>query len=265
MRIGPWLLVAGLGLLCAGVVSSASQAWERKEKPDVQVALDMQGLEAIDVGDARIEKIVLGNQGNPVLRIAPWKWQEQVIGADAVTSKRENDTLRIDVDRAEPGAREVVLRVPARAQRLSGKSLSLHAEAKVGTLRVEAVDMTWNGDVEALDVQLQPGRTQRCGERQIRPGSSAELEKGKVGRLRISIERGRVRLGSGLQFGEAEIHAGPEVRLDVGRIGDLARIRVLPFDGEPSTPGEEIPAAEAASVEAAEAAMVAACVAMDFD
>lgn len=264
MRIGPWLLVAGLGLLCVGIVTSASQAWQRKEKPDVQVALDMHGLDAIDIGDTRIEKIVLGNQGNPMLRIAPWKWSEQVIGPDAVTSTRENDTLKIGIDRNEPGAREIVLRVPVRVQRLSGNNLSLEAEVKAGSLRIAAVDMTWAGDADALDVRLKPGRAQRCGGRPSKPGSSVELAKGKVGRLRISIERGRVTLGSRLQFDEALIHAGPEVRLDVGRIGDLARIRVLPFDGEPSVPVDTVPSSEGPTHAAEAAALAATCAAAEY-
>ncbi len=236
MRIGPWMLAAGLALLGAGIVSSASEAWKR-EKQERSVALDMTGVEALDVGRTRIDRIVLAPRGDAMLEYSMWDGSRPDDDKPVVGATRERDVLKIDGALDYGVALDVALTLPVTSvRRLSGRKLAVQAESNAHSLRLEGSDVSWKGDADVLDVRLVASWESGCMGKQSRNASGFVFEAGRVGVLRISSEGGTVKLGDLSRVDKIELHAGDDVRMDVRRVSDLRRIQFLPFDGVPAQP-----------------------------
>ena len=233
MRIGPWILAAGLALLGAGIVSSGSGTWKSDEKPQ-STTLDLAGADAIDVGETRIDVIVLGNQGNAMLTYSHGEWAGGEV-EPKVSWKHEGNVLKLEGKLEYGMVKDVSLRVPARIDRLAGRRLNVEAEAGVGSLRIESSNLTWKGAADALNVSIMPLRSSDCSDDMHVPAATFEFKEGAVASIRVSIERGSVELGDLSKVGQVELHAGDDVRLHVRRISELDKVRVMPFDGIPTT------------------------------
>jgi hypothetical protein len=233
-RIGPWIFAAGLVVLGAGIVSTRSAGWKKPYPGPQVIALDLQGVDSFDVGTV----VNLEDSGLTISELAP-ALSISGYGANMgegdpapVTVIRDGRNMRLEWRAGWYG--RVKLDLPPTLASLSGRHLDIKALASVGTLRIDAVDLRWQGDAQALDIRAQAAPAKSPQDCPALP--NVIFEAGRVAQLRISIERGEVYLRDLSQVGRIEVHAAPEVSLRVGRIDDLPRIKLLPFDGEPTPP-----------------------------
>lgn len=234
MRIAPWVLSSGFALLAAGIVSSGSDAWKQDAGVRVET-FDMTGVDAVEIGDSRVDELILANQDASVLRYTPMQVDASAAPAKPVASTRRGQELELHTDLPFGEAREISLRVPARVTRLSGHRLSVRAEARVPSLRLTSSQATWQGDAGMLDVRMRTGLLPECTDGREKRSSSFGFVGGAVPSLRIRVEQGVVRLGDLSRVASIELHAGPDVRLDVSRLADLQRIRIVPLETMPAT------------------------------
>lgn len=235
-HVGPWVLGAAIALLAAGVVSTGSGAWKDATEEHQVIELDMQGIDSLDTGNRELRRVEIARQPAQV-RIKWFKWA-QSRDKGAVSASREGGLLRITGAERPVGA-EIVVVVPPGLSVIAGRGLKITAMDNAGKLALEAWNLEWDGDAEALDIRVQ------ARARSIDGGHCANVpavvfQRGQVGLVRISIEAGRVRLGDLTGVKRVELHAGPTVGVAVDRVGDLQRIEMHPFDREPTLPPEEI-------------------------
>ena len=96
MRIGPWLLGAGLLLLAAGVVSSRADAWDTRI-PALTIPLPMDGIDTIDIRGSGIEKVVISSKGPAQARYPEGRrfaWQDADKPATPPACEATDGTLR---------------------------------------------------------------------------------------------------------------------------------------------------------------------------
>jgi hypothetical protein len=227
-RVGPWMFAAGLVVLCAGIASTRSPEWKKPNQSRQTIALDMDGVDTLDVGDYRYEQLVFSDLP-PAMDV---EWYGVVAAGNErapITAARKRNSLRLEPRSPAPLNAQVRLQMPPTLAGISGRVLGIKARTAVGALRIETSDLDWEGDAEALDIHARDWPDQSPQVCTNVP--EVAFEGGKVARLRISIERGAVYLGDLSQVGLVEVHAGPGVGLQVGRIDDLPRIKLLAFDG----------------------------------
>jgi hypothetical protein len=230
-RIGPWIFAAGLAVLGAGIVSTRSPGWKQPNRDSQTIALDLQGVDSLDIGDRETQMLRISNLP-PAIRIQWYGRGAVVDDAELVSVIRDGRNARLMWRSREPTYGLVTLELPSTLRSLSGENLNIRAQVNVGPLRIDAVDIGWSGDAQGLDIHAL-GRPEQL-RRDCNPHPSVTFDAGRVAQLRISIERGEVNLRDLSQVGAIEVHAGPGVALRVGRIDDLPRIKLLPFDGEPT-------------------------------
>lgn len=231
-RIGPWIFAAGLVVMAAGIASTRSASWKRPHTGPQVIALDLQGVESFDVGtltNLDDEGLTISDLA-PALHITRYGLNTGARQPVPVTVIREGQHMRLEWQAGWFG--RVKLDLPPTLASLSGRHLNIRAQASVGTLRIDATDLRWQGDAQALDIRGQSAPGQSSRDCPMHP--SITFDSGRVAQLRVSIERGDVYLRDLSQVGRIEVHAGPEAGLRVGRIDDLPRIKLLPFDGEPT-------------------------------
>jgi hypothetical protein len=230
-RIGPWIFAAGLVVLGAGIASTRSPGWKNPDRDNQVIALDLQGVDSLDIGD-REAQIVRISSVPPAIHIQWYGRGAAEDDADVVSVIRDGRTTRLLWNARERAYAGVTLELPSTLRSLSGEQLYIQAQVNVGPLRIEAVDVAWQGNAQGLDIHALARPEQLP--RDCNPHPSVTFDTGRVQQLRISIERGEVNLRDLSQVGAIEVHAGPGVALRVGRIDDLSRIKLLPFDGEPT-------------------------------
>lgn len=233
-RIGPWVLAGGLTLLCAGIVSTRSEHWKPPGRAEQFIALDMQGVNVLEVTDLQPGKLVIGAQHSQV-RIKPWERAARDRASNRALVTRDNDRMQLDFSARGIPRGETTVEIAHGPGLIAGGRLQIETRTNAGTLEVETAELTWTGDADTLRVRalasLDGGARLSCD----RLPRVAFLG-GRIGHIRISIERGSVRLQNLSQVGRIELHAGPDVALSVGRLEDLRRIEMHPFDGKVTPP-----------------------------
>jgi hypothetical protein len=232
MRLGPWVFVAGIALLCAGMASTHSDAWKWPDSDVQLVPLDAQGVDAIDLGRLLVNEVVVA-RGQPQLRI---QWYQGARDGHQLpfTTARDGNALRLTVPPGKGVSGNVSLVVPTSVASLSGTRLSVKTTTDADKLFLDASNVIWAGNARelAIHARVWPGDNRRG----CRAQPTVDFQYGVVERVRISIERGVITLGDISKAGHIEIHAGPDVGLQVRRIEDLRRIELLPFDGATTSP-----------------------------
>jgi hypothetical protein len=251
-RVGPWMVAAGLALLGAGILSTRANFWKSPAREDHTVALDMRGVDTLDIRHSQIRNLTIGNRPAQV-RIKWWDWDQPEGGSMPVTVTRQDNQLRIDRGPGSKGSGEISVEVPPGVKSVSGRNLFVLAEANAGALHLDTFNLTWQGRAESLDIRAKVWPNIDCAAPAERVTPKVTIENGQIGLVRVSIERGEVSLGDMSQVDRIELYVGPEVSLAVNKIDDLHRLEIHPFEGE-ATPRPKAP--EGAEIAAACASRV---------
>jgi hypothetical protein len=236
-RIGPWVFASALTLLCAGIVSTRSENWKKPLRSDQHIALDLQGIDTIDIGSEPFGKLVIIDIP-PGVFIARQGHAEPEDEREPVAVTRDGSRLRLAWKSPMVRTGATRLDITPGVTGLSGRELDIEAVASAGVLHIESADLDWVGDAQVLDIRARTWPVDP--QAQCRNVPTLKFKSGKVGRLRLSIERGAVWLGDLSGVGQIELHAGPGVGLHLGRVEDLPRIKTHPFDAEPTPAPPEL-------------------------
>ena len=231
-RIGPWLFGSGIVVLCAGIVSTRSDAWIKPRVDAIDIPLDTEGVGSVVISPGDLGTVVITDRP-PGIHIDPYEWTRTTEDMAHVTVDRNGDRLRIEHEPGKSVSGDVELAIPPGIATLSGSRLEVKAEVNAGNLKMAGTSLNWDGDAGTLDMQALPGTIDL--RRGCQNGASVYFEDGSVQVLRISIESGQLVLGNLSRVDRIEIHAGAEVQLTVSRIEDLRRIEMRPFDGTTTT------------------------------
>jgi hypothetical protein len=245
-RVGPWVLAGGLALLCAGIASTGLETWPADQGERVE-AIELSGVDAVDIGDSRVDEIVIGGRDDAEMRFTKWRNSRDAGERAPVTLTKSDGVLRLDSQMGWQQSNNVSLWLPPRVSRLAGRRIKAESRVPMPVLRIDAARVEWvDGEVGELDVHMDAGRGRACGgSRASFPETQLEFVAGKVDRLRIWVERGGVTLRDLSNVGTVDVYAGPDVSLTVGKVGDLARIALHPYDRSAASGSKRAPDAPA--------------------
>ncbi len=229
MRLGPATFAAGLALVVVGIFTSAADLWE-PETAERTLAIDLQGVEALDLGASRVDAIVIADRIDGVLTFTE---RGTVEGVENATWQVRDDVLVLDASMSHGAVDTPTLTLPPTLRRLTGGSVYVSSTVTAPAMRIDARRASWKGDAESLDVQVRPEARSLCDGR-YELVSDFRFTSGAVGTLRITMEGGSIVLGDLSKVGEMELHVGDSVKIELERATDMARIRMLPFEGEPT-------------------------------
>lgn len=227
MRIGPWVFAAGLGLLCAGVVSSRADAWV-VHAAALTIPLALNGVDTIDIRDGAIDKVVISDKGPP-----------------QVHYPEVGESMRMSEDKAlEPPACHVAgstlhcvagtpympgnptMHLPPGRYRLlaGGAEIRSQVDLEAITLELDRGYVHWTGPVGDLTVKLSSRES---------TGDAADCDQpkfgfkgGRVGSLRILADTGGVSLEDLSRVANIEVQATGKVGLTVAKAIDVSRIHL---------------------------------------
>lgn len=231
-RFGPLLFSAAIVVLCAGIVSTRSDAWKKPAAEALDIPLDVEGVTSLEIIPDDLGNVIIA-QRSPGIRSKPPEWAREDEDSVGVTVTRAGDRLRLDHEPDERLWGEVEVTIPPGLSSLSGSRLVVEAEVNAGTLRMDGASLRWNGDADALDMDALPGAMDP--NRNCQQVSRVNFVAGSVQVLRVSIERGELVLGDLSRVGRIEVHAGADVQLTVRHIDDVGRIEIHPFGGMASS------------------------------
>ena len=230
MRIGPWLLGAGLLLLAAGVVSSRADAWDTRI-PALTIPLPMDGIDTIDIRGSGIEKVVISSKGPAQARYPEGRrfaWQDADKPATPPACEATDGTLRCKAGtQFLPGT--PTMQLPPGRYRLLAGDVAIQSQSDLESLAIEVSGQTsWTGPVAELEVSLPPQPKVGEGKSYCSPPQFA-FNGGRVDKLRVQAGAGSIDFNRLSDVGSIEVHAAPDVGLTVGKAADIARIKVLPL------------------------------------
>lgn len=237
MRIGPFLLVAGLGLLCVGVVSTRADAWSL-QLPERKIPLLLAGVTTIDMRDSGIREVRIAPGNTPYVlypggkryRYAQHK-NKELMPACRTSAGRLRCVFDPQLAMAEP-----TLFLPPGHYRLMVNNVEIKAQGEVGAVAIDAYgDVGWKGDATALEVRLpavQGTPSGYCGV------SRFNYRGGQVQQLRVLAGGGALEFEDMRRIGATEVQAAAEVSIRVDRAMDLARIKLLPLAEQQAILGE---------------------------
>ncbi len=232
MRIGPLVFITGLGLLCAGVVSTRADAWDT-QVPARTIHLDLAGIDTLDMRDSQIRKVEIAS-GNTAELLYPggkrYRWENDDAPVAAPSCHATGRVLRCTSGaRFMPG--EPKLYLPPGSYRLLLDDAEVEAKSGASAVALEVHgSVGWKGAVDVLEIMLVvPSATKgesHCGTQQF------TYSKGRVRHLRVQAEGGRLEFGDLSDVGGIDVQAAPDVGVNVARAADLARIKVVPLTGK---------------------------------
>lgn len=261
MRIGPWMLGAGLLLLAAGVVSTRADAWDTRI-PALTIPLSMDGIDTIDIRGSGIEKVVISGKGPAQVRYPEGRrfaWQDPEQHATPPACRATGGTMSCKAGtQFLPGT--PTMQLPPGRYRLLADDVAILAQSELESFAIEVSgQVNWTGPVAELAVSLLPPPLAGKGEPYCSPPRFA-FHGGRVGVLRIQANAGSLDLDRLSEVGSIELRATPEVGLTVSKAADIARIELLPLA---AAPGAHAPTGDDARGTCAAAVRAAALAAMD--
>lgn len=230
MRIGPWVVVAGVGLLCAGVVSTRADAWDTR-MPALTLPLTLAGVDTVDLRDSAIKQVVISSKGRAQAHYPGGEtYQRRDDDAAPVappTCRTTGRTLRCaSGERFLPG--EPTLQLPPGRYRLLLRDASVLAQSEITSITLEVHGQVyWTGPAEVLDVALAMSQPDKAAGYCTPPSFS--LLGGRVHGLRIHAAVGGLNFKDLSEVGSIEVQAGQDVPLSVDKAADISRIKVLPL------------------------------------
>jgi hypothetical protein len=235
-RIGPLVFSGGILLVCAGIASTSLESWKKPQRDESTIVLDtldMQGVEALEIGGQQHATVRITDR-QPRVIIRWWDNSARAETAEPVVATRSGNRLQLQFTPKYLARGSMTVEIAPGLALISATRLSVKAESNAGALRVDASHLDWQGDADALDIRAlaEPAPTDNtCATR-----PDVTFANGRVERLRISIEWGEVHLGDLSAVDHIELHAGPDVSLSVAHLHDLQRIEMHPFDREATAP-----------------------------
>lgn len=231
MRIGPWVLGAGLAMLAAGVVSTRADAWNTR-LPAVTIPLTLAGIDTIDIREGGIDKVVISDKLPPQVHYSGesnTRWRRNDRPPAPPACRVQDGVLRCTAGPRGWSDGGTVMQLPPGRYRLLTRDVRISAESNVEWFAVEAVGrVNWAGPAGELEVTLPPlhresGKSGYCD------SSSFDFESGRVGALRVRAAAGSVSFGDLSDVGKIDVEAASDTGLSVKRAGDIARIAVHPL------------------------------------
>lgn len=262
MRIGPCILGAGLLLLAGGVVSTRADAWDTRV-PAVTIPLALGGIDTIDMRESGINNVVISSNAKPQVhypggQMYRWRGDEMPVAPPAC--RATGSTLQCTSgERYLPG--DPSLYLPPGRYRLLLRDVSVLAKSGVESIELEVNGLVrWTGPADALVIRLAMPR----------PGEGAStceapqfaFEGGRVRSLRIQASVGELAFDHMSDVGSIEVRAAENVGLKVGKVADIARIKLLPLASTPAAANAAAPISGETREACASAARAAAMAAM---
>lgn len=226
MRKGVVLFMAGIGLLCAGIVSTSDAFWG-KPNQDASLAIAMGAATTVDVRGVHGAEVKFSDTEPSGLRFRSFAGNGSVDMAGRVAIDRNGSTLRLAIKDGPYYGLTLVL--PTRISRVVADGGRFTGNARLRSLRVETRgDVYWNGDAGALTLisMARSKRERNCPNVPACVNDSFWIEGGRIGALTIDSRRGNIHFGNLETVGSITLNVGPEAGLQVDRITDLDRIRI---------------------------------------
>ncbi|MFT3897635.1 MAG: hypothetical protein QM719_08055 [Thermomonas sp.] len=230
------MFLAGIGLLCAGIVATSDGFWGRP-RTEISMPVDVGGVDTADLRGARIEKVVFSDAEAPGLRysVLPYMADESGKGKQPVVATA-GSTLRITVPEGF-FVYQSTLVLPTRIGKVMVRDMRFAGKARVPAIVVEATgDVSWNVDADSasfVDVSSdEPKRKDDCECRK----PSFSIKGGSIGSLSITSAKGSIELGDMAGVGTIDLKTGPEASLKLEHVADLPRVRIEGIGGEPEAP-----------------------------
>ncbi len=141
MRIGPLWLVAGTGLLVAGITStrlvvdsdhgfvSGVRTFQR---------VDFSGITIVDVTSAERFHVRIGESVRLGVDLLRWQSSHRRYQDPIILSEREGQTLRLSDQGLEEWVDDIWMTVPAHIAEVVGKRVRVHAAVPVDALSISA-------------------------------------------------------------------------------------------------------------------------------
>lgn len=236
MRKGIALFLAGIGLLCAGIVATSDEFWGSPQT-EVTIPVDLAGVDAVDLTGGRIEKIVFSDTHAPELRfkVLPYMADKSQKAKKPVIA-RTGSTLRI-TSPDDFFSFESTLTLPPHIGKVMARNIKFEGKARVPVLVVESTgDVGWNANADSvsfIDVSKEnPQRKDGCECQK----ASFSIDGGSIGLLTITSEKGGIELGDIANVGTIHLKTGPEASLKLDHVADLARVSMEKLGEKPETP-----------------------------
>jgi hypothetical protein len=237
MRKGVVVFLAGIGLLCTGIVATSDGFWGKQDRT---------GKIPIEIGDATIVDL-RGIGGALQVRFSDAEQpglHDLMIpagGAGGIAERlivdRHGSTLRLAPKGEQFYGAKLVL--PSKITRVVAENGRFEGSAPSQTLRIEASGIVnWKGDADALTLVsvAKPSRRKRpsCRDDAGCVQSTFSIEDGSIRTLAIESRNGNIQLGDIGGVGTIDLDVGPEAGLRVAHVADLARIHIHDLDEAPA-------------------------------
>ena len=238
MRKGVVVFLAGIGLLCAGIVSTSDAFWGKQDR-SVKIPIEIGDATTVDLRGMRVVKVRFSNAEQPGLRgVATLGGGPDGI-AERLVIARSGSTLRL-ASGDEPFYGTTLI-LPPRISKVFVDGGSFEGDPGMRTLHIEASGfLSWKGDVDTLDLvsASKPSNRQRpgCRDHAGCVQTTFSIDGGRIGTLAIESSGGDIRLGDIANVGRIDLNLGPDAGLSGEHVADLARIRFRDRDAAPEPP-----------------------------
>lgn len=227
--IGPSMLGTGLLLLAAGVVSTRADAWNTRI-PALTIPLAMNGIDTIDIRGSGIDKVVISEKGPAQVNYPEGRrfaWQEEKNRATPPACRIAGTTLRCKAGtQFLPGT--PTMQLPPGRYRLLADDAAILAQSELESIAIEVSgQVNWTGPVAELDVTLVPQPQAGNKDQSYCSPPRFAFNGGRVAALRIQANAGNLDFERLSEVGSIELQTSPDVGLTVGKVADIARIKVL--------------------------------------
>jgi hypothetical protein len=127
------------------------------------------------------------------------------------------------------------MQLPPGRYRLLVDDATIEAKTDLESIAIEVSgQVNWTGPVAELDVTLVPPPQAGKGQSYCSPPRFA-FNGGRVAAMRIQADAGSLDFDRLSEVVDIELQAAPDVGLTVGKVADIARIKVLPLAVKPGT------------------------------
>ncbi len=236
MRKGIVVFMAGIGLLCAGVVATSDTFWGKPDRSG-KFPIEIGDATTVDLREMRFLKVEFSGDERPGLRNVAFPASGSGGIAERFVVDRAGSTLRL-AWKSDPFYGAVLL-LPPTITKVVTESGSFEGDARLRALRIEASgNVNWKGDADALTLVSAPKPSRRkrpsCQEDAECIPSTFSIDGGSIKTLAIESRSGDIQLGDISNVDTIDLDVGPNAGLSVAHVADLARIRIRdPYEAPP--------------------------------
>lgn len=237
MRKGVVVFLAGIGLLCSGIIATSDAFWGKQDRSG-KIPIEIGDATTVDMREMNVE-VKFSDAEQPGLRdVAIPASGPGGIGERLVVTRVGSTLSLVSKDMPLYGA---TLVLPSRIEKVIVDSGSFEGGVRKQTLRIEASGIVnWKGDADALIMvsASKPSRRKRpsCQDDAGCVPSSFSIDGGSIGSLSITTAKGGIELGDMANVGTIELKTGPEASLKLHHVADLPRVRIENIGDNPEDP-----------------------------